>query len=163
MKRTYAVLFILLSASLLSACQTGFGSSDDVESWELRPFYGESRFLLVDAASGEPIPKASLTVEHLSITELQEKDSVPSDQDGVITIHQLERGIVYWGDGPPPPTFTFSAPNYASQTLSIDDLVAATSYDPYDSTALPTTTFVRNTQEIELPLYEFTIQLTPTN
>ena len=75
-------------------------------------------------------------------------------------IHQTQRGITYWGKGPPPPTFTFSALRYRTRTYSVDDLVSGTSQNPYRSDSLPTTTF-RNEAgaEIELPVYRFTIVL----
>ena len=79
-----------------------------------------------------------------------------------MVVHQLERGITYWGAGPPLPVFTFSAPGYQTRTYSVTDLASGTSYDPYRSANVPTTIFKNEAgAEIELPFYEFTIRLAP--
>jgi hypothetical protein len=139
-------------------------NSDDTESWEVNPFYGEIRFLIRHQDTGEPIPDVALQVSTLRIEEQIEGKVINSGQDGLIIIHQLKRGIMYWGEGPAPPTFTFSARNYHSQTYSVDELVSGTSYDPYSTVNLPTTSYRYGTdgEEIQLPVYEFTIYLTPS-
>ena len=158
------VLLTALLVMMLSGCQDPFSDEDDVETWEKRPFYGELRFLIVREDTGAPIPGAMLQVSDLPIVELQDEASIASGQDGRIVIHQMVRGITYWGKGPPPPTFTFSAPHYRAQTYSVQDLASGTSYDPYRSNNVPTTTYQNKAgAEIELPVYEFTIRLVPSD
>ncbi len=136
----------------------------EVETWEYRPFYGEIRFLIMEENTDTPIPDATFRVSDLPIKELENEVSVKSDQEGRMVIHQLERGIMYWGKGPPPPLFTFSAPGYHTRTYSVKDMASGTSYDPYRSAKVPTTTFTNEVgSEIELPFYEFTIRLAPTD
>lgn len=56
-----AALFILL----LCGCQADQPPNysdfnpDDTESWEVNPFYGELRFLILHQDTGEPIPDMS--------------------------------------------------------------------------------------------------------
>ncbi|MBN1873300.1 MAG: hypothetical protein JXA33_03650 [Anaerolineae bacterium] len=47
----------------------------------------------------------------------------------------------------------------------MDELVVGTSYNPYSTVDLPTATFRYETdaEEIQLPVYEFTIHLTPSD
>ena len=81
-----------------------------------------------------------------------------------MVVHQLQRGIMYWGEGPPRPVFTFSAPGYQTRTYSVEELVSGTSYNPYNYNYanVPTTTFtIEVDSEIELPVYEITIRLAP--
>jgi hypothetical protein len=165
MKLGKLVLLTALLVMMLGGCQTNKTSDpDNVETWEKRPFYGELRFLIVREDTGAPIPGAVLQVSDLPIAELQDETSARSGQDGRIVIHQMERGITYWGEGPPPPTLTFSALHYRPQTYSVEDLVSGTDYDPYRSDNLPTTTFQTEAgAEIELPVYEFTIRLAPSD
>lgn len=106
-----------------------------------------------------------MRVSTLRIEEQIAGKHISSGPDGLIIIHQLIRGITYWGEGPPQPPFTFSAPNYYTQTYSVDELVVGTSYNPYSTVDLPTATFRYETdaEEIQLPVYEFTIHLTPSD
>lgn len=170
MKLTKCLLRAALFILMLCSCQTdrlpdhSDFNSDDTETWELRPFYGEIRFLILDQDTGEAMPDVALQVSNLRIEEQIAGKRMSSGPDGLIIIHQLERGITYWGDGPAPATFTFSAPNYHKQTYSVAELVAGTSYDPYSTVDLPTTTYLNEDgKEIELPLYEFTIRLAPSD
>ncbi len=171
MKFTNYLLHAALFVLLLCGCQADRPpdhsdfDSDDTESWEVNPFYGEIRFLILDQDTGEPIPDVALRISTLRIAEQIEGKSTSSGQDGLIIIHQLDRGITYWGEGPAPPTFTFSAQNYYTQTYSVDELAAGTSYDPYSAVDLPTTTYLYGAdgEEIQLPVYEFTIHLTPSD
>ena len=79
-------------------------------------------------------------------------------------IHQLGRGITYWGDGPPPPSFVFGAPGFLTETYSVEDLASGSNYDPYSKAGLPTTTFSNKAgAEIEVPVYEFTVRLAPSD
>jgi hypothetical protein len=150
---------------MVGGCQANTTNDvDNTETWEKRPFYGELRFLIVREDTGAPIPGATLQVSDLPIVELQDEESIASGQDGRIVIHQIERGITYWGEGPPPPTLTFSAQHYRTQTYSVEDLVLGTHYDPYRSDNLPTATFQNEASaEIELPVYEFIIGLVPSD
>ena len=159
------VLLTVLFVMVLGGCQAHAADDvDNTETWEKRPFYGELCFLIVREDTGAPIPGAILQVSDLPIVELQDEESVSSDQDGRIVIHQLVRGITYWGNGPPPPTLTFGALHYRTRTYSVQDLVSGTSHDPYRSNNLPTTTFQSQAgAEIELPVYEFTIRLVPSD
>jgi hypothetical protein len=154
---------VLLLGVILLGCKGSFeGASDDRETWALRPFYGELRFLILAEGSEVPIPDAALRVANLPVAELDGQETVSGDQDGRLVIHQLERGTIYRGNGPPPPEFIFSAAGYAAQTYSMADLVAGTLYDPYKSVDLPTTLFQSESGvEIELPVFEFTIHLRP--
>jgi hypothetical protein len=169
MKFTKYLLHAALLILMLCGCQDDRPpnhndfNADDTESWELCPFYGELRFLVLHQETGEPIPGVTLNVSTLRIEEQTGGKSISSEHDGLIIIHQLDRGITYWGEGPPQPTFTFSAPDYQTRTYSVDELVAGTSYDPYNGAGLPTTTFLYGTdaEEIQVPVYEFTIHLTP--
>ena len=171
MKLTKYLLHAALFVLMLCGCQADQPpdhsdfNSDDTETWEVRPFYGEIRFLILNQDTGEPIPDVALRVSTLRIEEQIARKSMSSGPDGLITIHQLERGITYWGEGPAPPTFTFSAPNYHKRTYSVDELVAGTSYDPYSAVDLPTTTYLYETdgKEIQVPVYEFTVQLAPSD
>lgn len=171
MKFTKYLLPAALSVMLLCSCQADRPpnhhdfNSDDTESWEVRPFYGELRFLILNQNTGKPIPDVVLQVSTLRIEEQIAGKSMCSGLDGLIIIHQLERGITYWGEGPAPPTFTFSALNYHTEVYSVDELVAGTSYDPYSTVDLPTTTYQygTDTEEIQLPVYEFTIHLSPSD
>lgn len=135
-----------------------FGDSDLVESWEFLPFYGEIRFELVDANTNAPILTGLLEVDNLHLVET---DELKVDENGRITIHQLERGIMYVGNGPPPPIFNFSAPGYTPRQLTVEELATLSGYDPYHSNDVPVTEWTNasgNSQE--LPFYEFTITLT---
>ena len=59
---------------------------------------------------------------------------------------------------------TDGAPRYRARIYSVQDLVSGTSYDPYRGNDLPTTIFQRQAgKEIELPVYEFTIRLVPSD
>ena len=182
MKLSKLVLLTLLSAMMLAGCkaaetpvstqapetpdstQDPFSDEDNVETWEKRPFYGELRFLVMRDDTDAPIPGAMLQISELPIVELQDEESIKSGHDGRIVVHQMVPGITYWGKGPPPPSFTFSAPHYRGETYTVEDLVSGSSTDPYGSADLPTTTF-RNKAgaEIELPVYEFTIRLVPSD
>jgi len=166
MKLNKLVLLTVLFVLMLNGCKSNKTfDPDNTETWELCPFYGELRFLIVREDTGEPIPGAILQVSNLRIVELLDEDSISSGQNGRIVIHQMRRGITYWGEGPPRPTFTFSAPHYRTQTYSADDIVSGTSYDPYRSSNLPTTIFQDEAEEeeIKLPVYEFTIRLVPSD
>ncbi len=165
MKNKLQLLFIILYAGILVGCQIARNDGDpygpgknDVETWARRPLYGEIRFRVVSETTGKPIADATLQVSGLSIDAL----SNASDQDGWIVIRQFARGITYRGKRPPPPSFTFSAPRYRSRTYSVEDLLSGTDYDPYSSDNLPTTTIENEVgEEIELPIYEFTVRLQP--
>ncbi len=161
------LLFLLLSLGLLLSCQfdgndNGMGASgmEGVETWAMLPFYGETRFLVVNEATNEPITGVTLQVDGLKI----DTPSHTSDQEGRIIIHQLMRGITYRNEGPPPPSFTFSAPGYRSRTYSVEDLVSGTDYNPYNGSQLPTTIITTDEgADMELPIYEFTIRLQPND
>jgi hypothetical protein len=147
---------------LLVSCQPAnpFADPDNVETWEFRPFYGELRFLIVEEGTDTPIPDAAFQVSDLRIEELKNGGSVKSDQEGRMVVHQLQRGITYWGAGPPLPVFTFSAPGYQTWTYSVEELASGTPYEPYSYADLPTTVFTDEVgSEIELPVYEITIRL----
>jgi hypothetical protein len=157
--RLEKIVWLALLLVLMVGCQGGpFSDDADVETWEFLPFYGEIQFLIVSDETDTPIPDAVLEVANLRIDELKNRESVRSGQDGRIVIHQTMRGITYMGAGPPPATFIFSAQGYQTQTYSVKDLVLGTSYDPYSSNNLPTAMYKG---EVELPVYEFTIRLTP--
>ena len=166
MKLTRLVLLAVLAAMGLGGCRrTPTSDPDNVETWELLPLYGELRFLVVCEDTGAPISRATLRVLHLPIVELGDKRSVRSGRDGQIVVHQMTRGYGYWGAAPPGPTFTFSADHYLTRTYSVSDLVSGTTYDPYRSDGLPTATFEyeRVDAPVELPVYEFTIRLAPSD
>ena len=165
MKLGKPVLLTVLFVMMLGGCQANPTSDpDNIETWELQPFYGESRFLIVCEDTGVPIPGATLQVSNLHIEEPQGEEGIKSGQDGRIVIHQIHRGDSYFGEGPPLPTFTFSAPHYQTRIYSVEDLASETSYDPYGSHNLPTTIFqYRAGEELELPVYEFTIRLVPSD
>jgi hypothetical protein len=164
MKLDRIILLAVLSIIVLCGCQANGTNDDDLETWEKRPFYGELRFLIEGEDTGAPIPGALLQVSDLPIVELRDEESISSGQDGRIVIHQMERGTTYWGKGQPPPAFTFSAPHYHTRTYSVEDLVSGTAYDAYRSDDLPTTTFQNKAgAESELPVYEFTIRLEPSD
>lgn len=148
---------------LLVSCQaTPTTDIDNTETWELRPFYGELHFLIVREDTDTPIPDAAFQVSDLRIEELRNEESVKSDQEGRMVVHQLQRGITYWGEGPPLPVFTFSAPGYQTRTYSVEELASGTSCDPYRYADLPTTVFTDKVGSgIELPVYEITIRLAP--
>jgi hypothetical protein len=163
-----AIAMVLLWAVLVSCKGTvavehatpDADERNDVETWALRPFYGELRFLILSEDDGKPIPDATLQVTNLPILERGDAQGSSSDLNGRLIIHQLERGTMYRGDGPPPPEFIFSAPGYATRSFTVADLVAGTDYDAYKSAALPTTTFHNEAgAEFELPVFEFTIHL----
>lgn len=159
-------LLTVLFVMILDGCKANKTfDPDNTETWELCPFYGEIRFLIVREDTGVPIPGAILQVSNLRIVELLDEESISSGQNGRIVIHQMRRGITYWGEGPPRPTFTFSTLHYRTQTYSLEDLVSGTSYDPYRSNKLPTTIFQDEAEdeEIKLPVYEFTIRLEPSD
>lgn len=171
MKRTQLVLLVLglvtVAGCFLSPDGTRIGDGNsDVETWEFLPFYGETRFLIVQDGTDIPIPDAALQVENLLLVRdsgLGQDDNnyLDGDQNGRITIHQLEGGITYMGDGPPPPTFSFTAPNHHPKTFTVEELVNGTTYDPYSSDDLPTTMYTyAEGEEAEIPVYEFTIKLT---
>ncbi len=170
MKLKKYLLPVALFVLMLGGCQAERSpsnsdfNSDDTETWEVLPFYGELRFLIIHPDTGEPLPDVTLQVSTLRVEEQVADQNMSSGPDGLIIVHQLHHGITYWGEGPAAPTFTFSVPNYQTQTYSVDELVAGTSYDPYSTSDLPTTTYRRTeTEEIELPVYEFTIQLAPND
>ncbi|GJM43094.1 MAG: hypothetical protein DHS20C20_33760 [Ardenticatenaceae bacterium] len=135
-----------------------FSDEDFVESWEFLPFHGEVHFHLVDAETGAPITNATLQVENLWGSD---DEALLADENGRITLHQLERGITYVGDGPPPPTFGFEAPDYSSRQFSVEELAELSGLDPYRDDGLPIVEVVYENGEVdELPLYELTIPLT---
>ncbi|MCP4421625.1 MAG: hypothetical protein GY805_33855 [Chloroflexi bacterium] len=68
-----------------------------------------------------PIPNATIEVDNLPIAE---DGLLAADENGRIILHQLERGIMYIGQGSSPPTFRFAAPNYESRHFSVDGLAA---------------------------------------
>ena len=161
MKRATLVVFTVLCLTVLGGCKARpRRNSDNTESWEFLPFYGELRFLIVCEDTGEPIPGAVLRVPGLPIAERRDKDKMKSGQDGRVVVHQTHRRNSYRGEGPPLPTFTFRAPHYRTRILSVDDLVSGTSYNPYNGANLPTTTYrYSEKEEMELPVYELTIRL----
>ncbi len=162
MKLSKLVVLVLL----LVSCQPAnpFADPDNVETWEFRPFYGELRFLIVEEDTDAPIPDAAFQVSDLHIEELRNGESVQSDQEGWLVVHQLQRSITYWGAGPPLPVFTFSAPDYLTRTYSVEELASGTPYEPYSYADLPTTVFTDEIgSEIELPVYEITIRLAPAD
>ena len=165
MKLGKLVWLTVLLVMMLVGCQTNTtNDDDDLETWEKRPFYGQLRFLILREDTGAMIPGATLRVSDLPIVELRGQGSIVGGEDGRIVIHQTQPGTTYWGKGPPPATFTFSALRYRTRTYSVEDLASGTSQDPYRSDDLPTTTF-RNEAgaEIELPVYRFTILLAPSD
>jgi hypothetical protein len=163
MKLDRLVVTVLLIIVLGGCRGTPTPDPNSIETWELMPFYGEIRFLIVRADTGVPIPGVTLDVSGLPIAERRGGASIQSDQEGRIAIHQLARGNTYRGAGPPPPTFNFSAPQYQTRVYSVKELAAGTSYDPYRSRDLPTTTFLDRGQEVEIPVWEFTVRLDPSD
>ena len=165
MKNVRLLKRLPLLVLVLSGCSViplgGSGGFDQRETWALQPFYGELRFLILQEGAGTPLPGATLQVSHLRIDELETGEAVHSDQQGLIVVHQRERGILYYGNGPPPPSFSFAAAGFETQSYSVDDLVSGTEYHPYRSADLPTTRYAVSGQETELPVYEFTITLAP--
>ena len=111
--------------------EDGWDEEDDIESWESLPFPGELHFELVDEATGEPLPSGMVDVQHLYIREISGIDPVPVDENGRIILTQPHEGHSYFGDGPPPPRFIFSANGYETAELSVDDLGALIGIDPY--------------------------------
>ena len=132
---------------------------DLTESWEFLPFYGELRFDVVDAETGTPITTATLQIENMPYAN----DLLLADENGRIIFHQLEQGITYVGDGPPPPTFQFAAAGYTPRQLSIEVLGELSGVDPYDPYNDENLTIIEVETEgghmNEMPLYEMTIQL----
>jgi hypothetical protein len=164
MKLQKLALFVLLVTPLIG-CHSTPTPDPDVETWELCPFYGELRFTILREDTGAPIAGATVEVPlHLHIPELRGEESVQSGPDGRLVVHQLRRGITYWGEGPTT-TYTFGAPEYRERTYSVDDLVSGTSYDPYDGGALPKITYLYKEEDrvLELPVYAFTIRLVPVD
>jgi len=167
MKRSRSVLLIVLCVLMLGGCREATlaerrkAQADRTETTELLAFYGESRFLILGDDTGAPIAGATLQVDHLPIEERRDEERRMSDEEGHIVIHQIHRLDSYTGEGPPRPVFTFSAPNYQTLTLSVDDFASASGYDPYFPPDSPTTEFTYSEDEdpIELPVYEFTIRL----
>ena len=89
------ILLCLGLALLLLACDAlqppnrpGFSDDDDLETWAFLPFYGETRFQILDAHSQTPIPGA-LLVSNLRLEELADQDALPADESGLIVVHQL--------------------------------------------------------------------------
>ena len=100
MKRTKLALLVLgimmLTGCIFSPDDTGTGDGNDgVETWEFLPFYGETRFLIVQDGTDTPIPDASLQVENLFFGRVvvlgqDDENYLRGDQYGRITIHQLQ-------------------------------------------------------------------------
>ena len=164
MKLGKLVVLTVILGMLLCGCQTKSTIDDDkIKTTEFLPFYGENRFLIVSEDTDTPIPGAVLQVSNLHIEEARIMDSIRCGQDGRIVIHQINRRDSYLGKGPPRPTFTFSAPHYYTKTYSVEDLASENSYNPYSRDSLPTTTYKYEEEELELPVYEFTIRLVPSD
>jgi hypothetical protein len=163
MPKAILLLSVVLAMVLCGCRASPTVDPDSIETWELLPFYGETRFLIVDEDTGAPVPGATLQVEHLHIEEWRDEEALRSGPDGRIVIHQIHWRYSYRGEGPPLPTFTFSAPGYGARTYSVEELVAGTDYDPYRGNDFPTITFVYDEDEdgIELPVYELTVRLEP--
>ncbi|WP_420629191.1 hypothetical protein [Candidatus Leptofilum sp.] len=140
-----------------------FRQDDDIdgydltESWEFLPFYGAMQFDLHDAETDLPVPDAILQIEDMPFAN----EDLLADANGRITFAQLENGITYVGDGPPPPTFHFSAPGYTPRQFSVEELAALSGVDPYEDEGLPLVDYEDEFGNVyELPLYAFAIQLT---
>lgn len=161
MKFGKLVILTVLFGMIAIGCRTKPTIDDDRIETVFLPFYGETRFMIECVETGTSIPDAELRVSNLSIEEMRGKESIRSGKDGSIIIHQIHRRDKHYGNGPPRPTFTFSAPHYNSQTYSVEDLVSETSYDPYRNDSLPTTIYNYKEEELELPVYEITIRLVP--
>ena len=145
---------------MIAACQPSvrFGGNDDVESWELMPFYGEIRFHLYDSSRNEPAIGVKLQqVTGLRLVEMVAGEEIWADNAGLIVVHQLIRGTDYVGNAPPDPTFTFGGDGFQERMLSVDDLAEISGLDPYSAADLATVKY----EGSELPVYEIQIHMEP--
>ncbi len=131
--------------------------NDLTESWEFLPYYGAMQFDLRDAETDLPIPAAILQIEDMPFAN----EDLLADENGRIIFPQLEQGITYVGDGPPPPTFHFFAPGFTPRQFTVAELAALSGVDPYADEGLPLLAYEDEFGNVyELPLYAFAIQLT---
>ncbi|MCA9986485.1 MAG: hypothetical protein KDE59_19385 [Anaerolineales bacterium] len=137
---------------------TGGFTDGEAETFAALPLYGELRFQILAGGSAFPISGAVLEVTNLAIEEQETAAANISADDGVLVVHQLQRGTVYYGAGPDEPIFTFSAPGYSSIVFTATELAEEAGLPLYSDAGLPRVTTASGQ---ELPLYEFTIYLSP--